>query len=298
MPKTYGDPKGEVRIPKPEEIPSIDLEVVNYHVAPLGTFHAKFAIFDRQIAILQSNNIQDNDNLEMMTQFEGNFVNSLYDMALITWHNRMQPALPLLNRPATSTMTPTFAQTDFRNMFGEHNHLLSGFSGVQPTTNGTSIVAHPSDIAKRATREDLPLHTSADPHYDENIAKEVLRAAAGFVPRDGKPLIDGINNLLNVPTGGAPPTAPDIDPSQMMTPIIPIPVHEPFSCAMVNRTPFAPPTSSSLHTPQNVAFQSALRNAAKSVFIQTPNLNAAALLPEILAACRRGVEVTYFYCLG
>jgi phosphatidylserine/phosphatidylglycerophosphate/cardiolipin synthase-like enzyme len=55
--KTYTDDK--VKLPSPEEIPGINLEVQNYHVPPVGTFHAKYMVVDRKIAILNSNNIQD-----------------------------------------------------------------------------------------------------------------------------------------------------------------------------------------------------------------------------------------------
>lgn len=48
-----------VKLPHPDEIPGIELEVQNYHVPPVGTFHAKYMVVDRQIAILNSNNIQD-----------------------------------------------------------------------------------------------------------------------------------------------------------------------------------------------------------------------------------------------
>jgi hypothetical protein len=40
-------------------------------------------VVDRRVAVVQSNNIQDNDNLEMMTQIEGDIVNSVYDTALL-----------------------------------------------------------------------------------------------------------------------------------------------------------------------------------------------------------------------
>lgn len=48
----------KVRLPAKEEIPNIDLEIVNYHVAWMGTLHSKFMIVDRKIALLESNNIQ------------------------------------------------------------------------------------------------------------------------------------------------------------------------------------------------------------------------------------------------
>ncbi len=58
-------------------MPNVDLDVVNFHRPPLGTFHSKFMIVDRQIATVSSNNIQDNDNLEMMTHIEGLIVDSV-----------------------------------------------------------------------------------------------------------------------------------------------------------------------------------------------------------------------------
>jgi len=55
--KTYTGEK--VKLPAPNEIPGIEMEVVNYHEPPVGTFHAKYMVVDRKVAILQSNNIQD-----------------------------------------------------------------------------------------------------------------------------------------------------------------------------------------------------------------------------------------------
>lgn len=62
--------------------------------------------------------------------------------------------------------------------------------------------------------------------------------------------------------------------------------------------PFVAPNHDSVHVPQNEAFLSAVRNAKESIFIQTPNLNAEPLLPALLEAVRRGVNVTYYVCLG
>ena len=55
--KTYTGAK--VKLPAPDEIPGVDLEVQNYHVPPVGTFHAKYMVVDRKVALLSSNNIQD-----------------------------------------------------------------------------------------------------------------------------------------------------------------------------------------------------------------------------------------------
>jgi phosphatidylserine/phosphatidylglycerophosphate/cardiolipin synthase-like enzyme len=67
-----------IKLPHPSEVPNLDMQVQNYHRPVLGTFHSKFMIVDRRVAIVQSNNIQDNDNLEMMTHLEGPIVDSLY----------------------------------------------------------------------------------------------------------------------------------------------------------------------------------------------------------------------------
>jgi phosphatidylserine/phosphatidylglycerophosphate/cardiolipin synthase-like enzyme len=47
-----------VNLPPKDDIPNIDLQVLNYHRPVLGTFHAKFMVVDRKIALVQSNNIQ------------------------------------------------------------------------------------------------------------------------------------------------------------------------------------------------------------------------------------------------
>lgn len=36
---------GRVQLPRPEEIPNVLLEVLNYHVPPVGTFHSKYCEF-------------------------------------------------------------------------------------------------------------------------------------------------------------------------------------------------------------------------------------------------------------
>jgi len=84
-------------IPSPEEIPNISLEVHNYHCIIMGTFHSKFLIVDRKLVLLNSNNIQDRPNLEMMSHFEGDIVNSFYDTFLISWWLPFQPNLVCLN---------------------------------------------------------------------------------------------------------------------------------------------------------------------------------------------------------
>lgn len=60
----------------------------------------------------------------------------------------------------------------------------------------------------------------------------------------------------------------------------------------------AAPDHMNTAVPQNAAFLAAINNANRSIFIQTPNMNAEPLLEPLLDAVRRGVVVTCYLCLG
>jgi phosphatidylserine/phosphatidylglycerophosphate/cardiolipin synthase-like enzyme len=138
-PSEYTNDK--VHLPPPDEVPNLDFDLVNFHRPLLGTFHSKFAIFDRKIALLQSSNIQDNDNLEMLVRVEGPIVNSIYDTALISWEKELKPPLPMLAHPEAAESYPTFSASE-----------------------ATTSVA-----------EDLPESTIKEPHYDPDLASEARR---------------------------------------------------------------------------------------------------------------------------
>jgi phosphatidylserine/phosphatidylglycerophosphate/cardiolipin synthase-like enzyme len=106
----------------------------------------------------------------------------------------------------------------------------------------------------------------------------------------------------------------------MFTPYMVLPRHEPFPMAVVNREPFGckytptrdvypgnrptnsqfpkAPNHSSVYTPQNSAWLSAINHAERSILIQTPNMNAEPLLEPLLNAVRRGITVSCYLCLG
>lgn len=126
-----------VDLPALHEIPGLDLEVVNYHDPPVGTFHAKYMVVDRKYALLNSNNIQvcsfhlyypvsaedgdsykDRVNVEMMIHLEGPIVQGFYDMALISWSESMKPQLPLL--------TQVLQQPVYDYVFGDDHPVLTG----------------------------------------------------------------------------------------------------------------------------------------------------------------------------
>lgn len=432
-----------VNLPAPEDIPNIDLQVINYHRPMLGTFHCKYMIVDRKMAVLQSNNIQDNDNMEMMTHLEGPIVDSLYDMALISWHKKLEPPLPSHNSPAVKGGVGSFGAKSHAEIFaqkGSPNDPLSPFhadktqgreaysfesravnpSGVPPaqTSNGPSDsndilpgptttesvirpvddsrqnltlkevisspqhvdadelqqqnarleneelgrlemlgenakaaattgdiehIAHRKPVSDNTTgnngairqapsnqpsggpdaetveflnsgeqelaqlhiekpsspQSPLPEHTTDDPHYDDDIAGEVARVQTAVSPKQGETRVEAVTRHLNhTKNVGFKGNAPECAPGDEMTPYIPHVIHEPFPIAMVCREPYGTPNHHSVYNPQNEVWLSALRNATKNVFIQSPTLNAEPLVPAIIDACERGVDVYCYICLG
>ncbi|KAK7190264.1 hypothetical protein DPSP01_006791 [Paraphaeosphaeria sporulosa] len=264
-----------IKLPHPHEVPNLDMQVQNYHRPALGTFHSKFMIVDRQIAIVQSNNIQDNDNLEMMTHLEGPIVDSLFDTALLAWHTIMEPPLPRLHSPASAGRWTSFDDLTFQSMF----------SGAE------------SGMGLR--RELMPLHAPGDPHYDPNIASEVRRMQDALAPLLGETRAEAITRHLNFATKlSQNGVVPEDSLDKEMTPMIPHRPHASFPIALVNRKPWGALNHKGVNVPQNEAWLSAIRNATSSVFIQSPNLNASPLIPALKEALERGVDITYYVCLG
>ncbi|KAI0515322.1 hypothetical protein F5B22DRAFT_608017 [Xylaria bambusicola] len=309
-----------VNLPSRKDIPYVDLQVMNYHQPVLGTFHAKFMIVDRKIGIIQSNNIQDNDNLEMMVQVEGPIVDSLYDMAMISWHKLLEPPLPSLRTTAANQKEETSFTADYANIFSSFGSIKGHSAVVDPskmpprkpygveatavdnTAQAASTLNSNNELGSRRgsdNHELLEEHTAEEPHYDASLTDEVLRVQGVVSSKPGESAMQAVsrhlNHTLNV---GYPGNAPDCQPEDEMTPYIPHTAHEPFPIAVVNRAPYGQPNHKSISNPQNAAWLSGLRNAQRNVFIQTPNLNAAPLLPAILEACERGIDVYCYVCIG
>ncbi|WPH02513.1 Hypothetical protein R9X50_00537800 [Acrodontium crateriforme] len=275
-------PKGytskQVNLPAPDEIPNVDLQVVNFHRPPLGTFHSKFMIVDRQIATVSSNNIQDNDNVEMMTHLEGPIVDSLWETFMLSWHKPLNPPSPCRNIPAGSAPPPTYQEETFKHLFQADGSFR------QP---------------EKPILANLPEHMPNDPHYDDTIASEIDRMRSVLSPQDSESHADAVARHLNKPTNlSVKATAPAREPDLHFFPFIPIPQKNAVPMAMCSRKPYANINNDCEFVPQNEAWLSLIRNAKRNVFIQTPDLNAKPLLPELIAACKRGIEVVYYVCLG
>ena len=105
------------------------------------------------MALLQSSNIQDNDNLEMLAHVEGPIVDSFYDAALLSWGKPLDPPLPQLNSPAADAPIPCH--------HGEQK----------------------ADPASENSSEDLPENTNSSLHWDVDFEGEAKRVNATIFPR-------------------------------------------------------------------------------------------------------------------
>jgi len=145
----------------------------------------------------------------------------------------------------------------------------------------------------------LPEHMPDDPHYDADLSGEITRMQSCYSMKHNESRLQAANRQLNLacknPIG---PSGPEIPDGQEMTPYIVTTTSAPIPMALVSRPPYGPPNMHNVYVPQNEAWLSCIRNAEHSIFIQTPDLNAAPLIPALAAALKRGVEITYYVCFG
>ena len=160
----------------------------------------------------------------MMTHLEGPIVDAFYDMSLITWHNALKPPLPSHATPAADCCSFRFVegngtsepqeslvhgetvpdkeplQSAYGHPLGEKRErvdaLDDGFVHRDDATTGLQLdqqnsqqkVARethaPEEVPSGPDR--LPAHTSSEPHYDVDIAGEVLRAQSALRPGPGR----------------------------------------------------------------------------------------------------------------
>lgn len=151
------------------------MEVVNYHRPLLGTFHAKLCVIDRTIGLLQSNNIQDNDNLEMMVHMEGPIVDTLYDMLLISWDKQFHTALPMISSPAAHRPISTWTKSTSEEQMAN-------------TTASGSV---------RREIEILTESTSSNPLYDADMVEEARRVNSQLEARPNESRRDATTRHLS-----------------------------------------------------------------------------------------------------
>lgn len=214
-----------------------------------------------------------------MSHLEGSIVDSFWETFLISWHNSLEPSLPCRAAPAANELAPTHHEHSFVELFEPDGSFHT-----------------PQSVAEAR----VPEHMSGSPHYDDTLAGEIFRMRCTLSPDHASlPYVDRIAKHLNAPLKlDVKATAQDRPDGSRFFPFIPCSNTEPIPMAMVSRKPYPNLNTDSVIVPQNEAWLSLIRNAKHDIFIQTPDLNAKPLLPAIITACKRGIQVTYYVCLG
>jgi phosphatidylserine/phosphatidylglycerophosphate/cardiolipin synthase-like enzyme len=319
-----------IGLPAQDEIPGVALEVINYHRALLGTFHAKYLVVDRRVVCLNSNNIQDRPNIEMMIQLEGPVVESFYDMALMSWAIAMNPRLPLLSIPPAHPDVYKFKQDnedmkyigsepmfaalrahfqDWRTVKKAQRMRFDNPPQPQRTSSTTDrrhgdaipmqLEAHVLSPPETTDARDLQSNTNTNEFISASTWSSPVPDRSSHGVDNG--LVSSSENAELLDAGEVDCTAQSSD-DDFLDDFFPHILHEPHKpvpIAMVNRGPTGTPGHYHVRQfPQNVAWLSAMHNAQKSVFIQTPTFNASPIVSSALDACRRGVQVTLYLDLG
>lgn len=244
-------------------------------------------IVDRKVALVNSNNIQDRANMEMMVHLEGPIVDGFYDMALISWFRPMHPRLPLLNQP--------FKKPEGGYKFGMDNehasiHLLDGKKGAE--------LYH--KLRNQEPPSDAPLHgkifisgryQTITEHLSWSLLAFVRIRALVYLTLDADNQPDTYMTVEY-----EPPESPD---DEYLPHIFHAP-HEECPMVLLNRAPYGKlgnPDSAILNA-QDAAWLAGLKYAKKNVFIQSPTFNAVPVVEGVLNAVRRGVECTLYIDVG
>lgn len=185
------------------------------------------------MAVVCSCNIQDNDNFEMSCHLEGPIVDSLYDMALISWSRALDPILPSHASPAALGGLHSFSHEKHPTMFNPDGSVkgytayhprgiegtastrillkldsnLISFAGSQDPPFSINATVLPDDPGNAHTGtvdgdrlpsgERLPEHTAADPHYDPDIASEVARVQSVVSPSGSETRMQAVTRHLS-----------------------------------------------------------------------------------------------------
>jgi hypothetical protein len=322
---------GHWNIPTSDELPFVSVEVSYYHRIIMGAFHSKFLVVDRKIALLNSNNIYDQPNLEMMVHYEGDIVNSFYDTFLISWSIPFQPDLVCLREEA-----PVYQ--DFH--FGTESTTITSIKGslqqagaqtqlqLQPYLSIEETETHPDESLSFSSDEENPFslreQRNTSRHAFPNIVLEGLAESqnsysldilikastkiAGNIigydasPRSQHPLTMHLNKSFT--SALATKTAQNLSLAELenlsadFTPFFFHTPHQPVPIALVNRVPNGVSGHTDTVNPQDAVWLGAFRYAQKSIFIQSPTFNASPVIDGIITACRRGIKVTLWLDLG
>lgn len=291
-------------LPAPEELPSISLEVNTNYRLIMGLFHTKFLVVDRKSALLNSNNIYDRPNLEMMVHYERDVVNSFYDIFLISWAVSFKPDLVCLRDEAPVSQ-------DFN--FGSGNITLN-FMIPSLDHHHSNVEDNPSaaDFGQRKTSDNttsnkvLKFLVDNETSYSLSMLVETTTEIIGNIGQDMSsrfqhPLTTHLNTFSAstlMETNGSNLSPLELEKlSADFIPFIFHPSHQPFPIAFVNRAAHRAPDRLDRVNPQNAAWLGAFRYAEKSLFIQSPNFNASLAIDGVITA-EKYLEVYWYTAKG
>lgn len=252
----------EIGLPAPTEIPNVLLEVQNYHIYPVGSFHQKCMVIDRKVALLSSNNVQSRvraalplplsrcppadplqSDVGFMAQYEGPIVQSLYDTTLLAWWAPLNPRPPLvyerIQYPAKLTAG------DFT--FGAANPSVAAKGDLDALAERT-----------RQRLAELPVAS------DSGSVGTAGTAGTGGTGGMGEGMgdVDVDDDVSVSPTRSREHACgPPLQPVLLHAP------HDPFPFALVNRTPRGRRGHGDAYVPQNQAWLAGFKFATESVFL-------------------------------
>lgn len=159
----------------------------------LGTFHAKFLVVDRKVALLNSNNIQgkssitsvkgfggawltftDRPNLELMSHFEGPVVDSFYEIALQSWYNKLSPPLPFI---ATPYQPPRDENGNIRYLFADRNPYFDDIEVVKAAKAARMLLKEQSKDTDMEKEKEANLDRQT---FTEAVRRKIEQQRASF----------------------------------------------------------------------------------------------------------------------
>ncbi|KAG2344488.1 hypothetical protein BDR05DRAFT_975536 [Suillus weaverae] len=260
----------EVKPPKRSDIPGIDFELVDFHQPIFGTFHCKFMIVDRKMALLNSNNIHDRPNVGMMIHLGGPIV-TVFGLGTCAHPFRcLIPGTGRLMEATSLEWIMNMPRPGFR-MAAKGAQL---FKTLQLEAGGI----HDGDVDKGG-KEDHASFGSLD-------------AGVPFISGTYQTITEHLNAGNQPDTHASMPYEPPAPSRDEYTPHILHTRHGEYPMVLISRAPNGNPGSpaSGLQSAQDAAWLAGLKYAHRKVFIQSPTLNVVPVVEGILNAVRRGVE--------
>lgn len=232
-----------------------------------------------------------------MVHLEGEIVHSFFEMALFSWYNALSPALTSLTQQLQSP------QTEFR--FGTDNQFVRCKQ---------DLLAAQIEATHTIRTQNFPNGMAQHQNSPADAQRGMLESL--LFPEGGLGKIFAVTKRLN--TTLQPDTKATYEGHEEMSDFVPHIVHaphRPFPIALMNRKPRGSLDYTDTNNPQDAAWLGGMRWAQKSIFIQTPTFNCLFSISEyistglisstappavegVLAAVRRGVEVTLYLDIG